>query len=134
MMVGKVGYKQSKVYFNNIPNIKTRIDSISSIVKSKFNPNNKNAINVEEMLKRPTTYCFSVIAKTEQASSFAHDFYFEDKETAIKEHNKILKKFFDQQTAQYVNKLNKGLKLTIQEQTILINTMNKLLSLKTKKL
>lgn len=132
-MAGMVGYKQSKVYFNSKPEITAQINSLSTLVKSRYNPNNKNADTISEMLNRPTTYCFSVIAKNPNTSAlFTHNFYFEDKNTAISEHNKLLKRFYNQQTKKYLDKIDKGLKLTIKEQTLLTEEINRLLALKHK--
>ena len=134
-MVGMVGYKQSKIYFNDNPEIKTHIDSLSTLSKSHYNPNNRNAETVEEMLSRPTTYCFSVATKiASTGNSFLHNFYFDNKDTAKKAHNTVLKKLYNQKTKKYLTKLNKGLKLTTHEQCTLLEEIKQLELIKVRSL
>lgn len=122
-MAKQIGYKQSKVYFNDKPEITAKISNLSRISKSKFNPNLKNAETVDEMLKRPDTYNFTVLTLPKGSfTSFLHSFYFDSETEAKKEHKKLLLKYYDQKTEPFLAKLNKNRKLTkVEEKQLLKN-------------
>lgn len=124
-MTKQIGYKQSKVYFNNKPEITAKISNLSRISKSKFNPTLKNAQTVDEMLKRPDTYNFTVLTLPKGSfTSFLHNFYFDSEKEAKEEHKKLLLKYYDQQTEPFLTKLNKNKKLTAIEEKQLLKNIN----------
>ena len=112
-----VGYKQSLIYMNKKPEIKTEIYDLSAIVESRRDNSKEVITSVQEFMKKPIKYCFNVSVKADtEKTAFRHSYYFDNKEEATKEHKKLKVKLYDQLTEPFLKKLNTQQTLSMQDQ------------------
>lgn len=124
-MKGTIGYKQCIKYFNEYPNIKNEINELSNISTTRYNLNEKQTSDLNEFLKRPIRYYFDVTIKNKNISTlFCNSYYFDKKDDAEKAHHQLKLQIYDQKTAPFLNKINKGKKLTTLDKEKLTKLFN----------
>jgi len=119
-----VGYKQFTEYFNKVPENYKRIDSISDLNTSYYDPTAKKATTIQEIHKRKKRYCFNLTIPTNNTSAKKHIYYYDSKEEAQKHHKQLKAQLYDQLTKPYLKKIERGRKLTIKDEETLIEIMN----------
>lgn len=131
-MKGTIGYKQSQTYFNKTPDIKNKINELSNIATSRYDPIAKRTNDINTFLKRPVKYYFDVTTKNQNVTTlFHHAYYYDKKEDAEKAHHLLRVQLYDQEIEPFMKKINKGKKLTEIDQSKLkaiIERMNKFIS------
>lgn len=119
-----IGYKQCTEYFNREPMAYHRIDGISDINTSYYNPAAKKAETKEELLARKKRYCFNLTIPTSNVTAKRHVYYFDSEKKAKTYHRKLKIQLYDQLTKPFLKKINRGRKLSLREEEILTNIIN----------
>lgn len=119
-----VGYKQFTEYFNKIPGNYKKIDSISDINISYYDPTAKKVNTLQDLYKRKKRYCFNLTIPTDTSSAKKHIYYFDSEKEAKKHHRQLKTQLYDQLTKPFLSKINRGRKLTIQEEEKLTEIIN----------
>lgn len=124
-MRGTIGYKQTKEYFNTVPNIKSKINELSEISTSHYDPNAPKTNDIKAFLKRPIKYHFAMTEKRDDAITlFHHSCYFDNKEDAEREHRKFKLQIYDQRVSKYLKKINENRRLNIADQVELFEILD----------
>lgn len=105
-------YKQLKEYFNEKINTYKKIENVSELNISYYNPNLKKTTNLKEILNRPKRYCFNIKTPTNSKCGAKQDvYYYDSKAEAEQEHKKARLQFYDQLTSPFLKKIDSGKKL-----------------------
>lgn len=105
-------YKQFKKYFNEKFNNYKKIENVSKLNISYYNPFLNKTNSIEEMLKRPKRYYFNVVVPTNSKCHAKQEtYYYDSKQEAEQEYKKAKLQFYDQLTKPYLEKIDAGKKL-----------------------
>lgn len=124
-MRGTIGYKQTKEYFNSVPQINSKIDDLSEVSTSYYDPKAPKTNDIKAFLKRPVRYHFAMTEKKPgSVTLFHHSCYFDNKDEALKAHQRFKLQVYDQRVSKYLNKINEGKQLSVVDQIELLNIIN----------
>lgn len=131
-MTKRVGYKQAQVHYNSAPELKTKINELSSIGIRKLAPGSLKTANKDVfMANAKSQYFFSVNVKgNESGTAFKHSCFFDKKEDAENAHKKLRLNLYDQKTKYYLDKIGRNKRLSLIDEKELLDIFDEFDDLK----
>lgn len=110
----QVEYKQSTEYINKLPDKFFKIYNVTNLSTTRYNPTLPKTSDIDEFLKRPVRYTFSVFARDNKEDRLPSQklYLYDNEKIAQTAYKKVMKVWIDDQIEPYRKLVSKGKELT----------------------